>query len=363
MLGLDMELIRTNPDTIRKELESRLDIESLGGLDSSAGLAYLVRHAAGILCPISERSLIRAIVEPLNAIGLFERNDAFNECIEFLITQGDLLELEDIDDDKSINRKTLLYAAPPQFVQLSSTRLLLLGIAPDNTVILPSEISTLVENDGPLRFINPTKREGLPQQLIELGLHEVGAEVWLQAPQTSEADAFVDRMKKALSNTPVVANISDLSILDHSTSSKFYPSRWRNPSPATSGHFIGRRSGSYSGSQWSYVEISNGTVTRLLHLPFGRTNERGCDQAWRLQAAIDKLQGNSQKLRIRKLLNDKVSLDIFSPIPKWLERRWTKVGSRGEARECLASFHIDAKAIETEVAYAAERMWLEATQE
>ncbi len=356
-----MELIQTSSAEIISKLENRMGAILVDSEYSRTALAQICRYTASILCPVSKRSLTRMILEPLQSLGYSNLIIPIGEVLDTLISQGELLELEDINDETS-SKQTLLYAAPPQFVSLSSNYIILLGISPDNTILLPVELENRIVHNDCLRFLTPLGDENLKQELLDIGLYEVGAEVWLKTPMEITASNYLDQFDQALMKKSDAGEISELSILDSSSPPTYYNGRWRSPKEDT-GHFIAKRSGAYGEQIWCYVDLDKGSARRLLDLPDGHTLERGCDQAWRLQAAIDNLNGTPQKIRIRPVQSDKVALDMFSPIPKWLERRWSSMGTRSKSAGCLASYLLPSLDIEKEIAFAKGHMWLESYQE
>ena len=56
--------------------------------------------------------------------------------------------------------------------------------------------------------------------------------------------------------------------------------------------------------------------------------ERACDQAWRLQCALDSNDGAPQAFKLEAIDDDNVRLTIHLPCPAWLLRRWECIGQR-----------------------------------
>ena len=75
--------------------------------------------------------------------------------------------------------------------------------------------------------------------------------------------------------------------------------RWREVR-ADSGRFVARRDQAYGSNLWCYVELSNGEPQRLLDFPLAGSRWRGCDEAWRLQMAIDAQRGAPQRFRLQE---------------------------------------------------------------
>src|SRR2546423_6596671 len=95
------------------------------GLDPSAcdltmaeAIAGALRRAAGFLCPCPKKSLLQAVLKPLQGIAHNDGNlaDTVEDILEALIAYGDILEEREVLNGDRENRNTLLYAAPPSFV-------------------------------------------------------------------------------------------------------------------------------------------------------------------------------------------------------------------------------------------------------
>jgi hypothetical protein len=151
--------------------------------------------------------------------------------------------------------------------------------------------------------------------------------------------------------------VPGLVVLDPTTSVQYYRGRWRDPTGLT-GRFVGRRQQAFGAKLWCYVELCNGQPDRYIDLPCGAMRFRGCDEAWRLQAAIDYEQRHPQRFRLRQGLEGTTLIDVFSPIPSWAQRRWTIVGEAVARDKCLMSFRFSRRDIEEETHFAEEYLWL-----
>jgi hypothetical protein len=66
---------------------------------------------------------------------------------------------------------------------------------------------------------------------------------------------------------------------------------------------------------------------------------RGCDEAWRLQLAIDALARHPQRFRVRRSTpSENIVVDFFSPIPRWAQRRWDVLGEAVEPDRSLFAY-------------------------
>jgi hypothetical protein len=90
------------------------------------------------------------------------------------------------------------------------------------------------------------------------------------------------------------------------------------------------------------VAVESGQVRSALDLPLVDTHpHRGCDEAWRLQAAIDKNLNHPLVVTVTGQDSGEDLLNILSmPPPRWVQRRLDTVGrvikpEKGWPRWCL----------------------------
>lgn len=336
------------------------------GLDSSAldlatveVMASCLRRAAGFLCPCSGRTLIHAVVEPLQ--GLVDNVDnlrgAVEETLEALVAHGDLLELAEAGQDESAGRSALLYLAPPSYVRRQSGALILLGVLPDHISLLPDEIEQQVEYLKHVRLLPPHAGRECADQLAEMGYIELSTSAWLKAPKAETAAEHLARMNRLLDAAPRAGDVPGLLLLDPGRSVRYYRGRWVEPTTHT-GRFVGRRAQAYGADLWCYVEIRDGSPVRFVDLPLKSSVWRGCDEAWRIQTAIDHEQGAPQVFRVRPGANGTQAIDFFSPVPMWVRRRWEAVGEPVVSSGCLFSYGLKEDELEEEMHFLKEHAWL-----
>lgn len=357
-----MELSVANQQDVRSMLKDRFGRIRSEDQYHREALAQICRHAAGLMCPIDARSLKQAIIAPLQSVGYEDLSEPLTNVIETLVTVGDMLELEELAiRETRRNREVLLYTAPPHFVPLSSSRYLLLGIAPDDVPIYPEEITREIQFNDCLRILPGNTEEDIESQLLELGVFKVSAETWLKAPPPKPPEAYIDEFNRRIDRAGRAGEVSDLLIIDPDRNSRYYKGRWREAGNST-GRFVGKRSRAFGGPLCCYIELNNGRPSKLLDLPVGSSDERSWDQAWRLQAALDSINGKSQQIALQRSGDDFVIVSVFSPIPMWLERRWDAVGHRIQLKGSLISYQMNVAEAENEAQFAEARMWLDVTK-
>lgn len=366
-----MRIISSNQAQSEALATLGFDVNSYS-LNSSEVLASAIRRAASFLCPCSARSIINAVINPLNHIA--EDNDDLQttaeNALEQMIALGDLQEYRNV----AFNRTALLYLTPPSYVPLAGGTIILLGIAPDNVSFLPEDIQRNVVYKGCLRYLKKeppgvtidskvlgqTQEEGddLVSSLSQLGLIRYAEENWLNAPPDETAAQCINRFERSLDRSATCGHITGITILNPAKSVRYYRGRWSSPKDMN-GRYIGRRPQAYGNDIWCYLEIEGGRVKRFVDLPLGSsTGLRGCDEAWRIQAAIDARFGHPQQYRLRKMTDETFAVDVFSPIPCWIERRWNWVGKRIENKGGLLSFQFEEADIKQELDFVRRKLWL-----
>ena len=96
----------------------------------------------------------------------------------------------------------------------------------------------------------------------------------------------------------------------------------------------------------------------MVDLPLADSRWRGCDEAWRLQIAIDANRGSAQQFRINTSLGDSYVMEFFSPIPMWARRRLDSVGQPVSRPGCLFAYRLDEAELAEEVRFATDELWL-----
>lgn len=338
------------------------------GLDPSAvdltsieAVAGAVRRAASFLCPCTAPTLVRAVVRPMR--GLVQDLDAFKELVqetlEAMIAHGDILEHRDVEEDPGHGAAALLYAAPAGFVARESGTVFLLGVTTDQLSALPDEFEARIEYVNHLRRLSTGPGEDLRSDLLQLGLIEVSYSAWLRAPQLETASQHVASLDRLLDAAQPSRDVPGLSLLDPARGVRFYRGRWVKPRAAQSGRYVARRSQAYGADLWCYIEMRDGNPERLIDFPSAGSRWRGCDEAWRLQMAIDAHGGNPQRFRISSGPEGTRVMEFFSPLPTWVRRRWDAVGEPVAASGCLFAYRLRDAELPEELRFASDSLWLQ----
>ena len=126
---------------------------------SVESLACILRHSASLLCPCSPRGILSAVTGALQPIlSIDDLRERCRTVLDELVAHGDLVEFDDIS---GFAQNRLLYLAPPAFIQISTSKGLIIGVAPDGVRQLPVGIVAKRKGVAPVSYTHltlPTKR-------------------------------------------------------------------------------------------------------------------------------------------------------------------------------------------------------------
>lgn len=233
-----------------------------------------------------------------------------------------------------------------------------MGISPDQVSVLPHDLEARIEYSAHTRRLRAAGNENLVADLTDLGLISISLNSWLKTPASVEAKEFLARFDVKLGQAGPSGSVPGMRILDPSLPVDYYRGRWKEPKSET-GRFVCRRPRTYGADLWSYILLENGIPTKLIDLPQFELRWRACDEAWRLQAAIDASGGHPQQYRARPLLREgKTVLDLFSPLPSWVTKKWDLVGEPVLSTKCLFSYAFPETTVGAEMQFLSDYLWL-----
>lgn len=328
-------------------------------LTTVEALAGALRRAASFLCPCTAPTLLRAVLQPLRGLvaDLEATRVSCEDILEAAIAHGDLLEQRDVVSAGSDTTASLLYAAPPSFVVRQSGAVMLLGIASDQLSALPVDLESRIDYVHHVRHLKPAESEDLRHELQELGLIELSYEKWLVPPAVETPERHVARLDALLDAALPSRDIPGLSLLDPNRPVRYYRGRWVDVRTST-GRFVARRAQAYGADLWCYVQVREGNPERMIDFPLAASRWRGCDEAWRLQMALDARRRDPQRFRVRRQGPSAV-LEFFSPVPMWARRRWDAIGEPVSSSGCLFAYRVSAVELEEEIHFMRDVLWLD----
>ena len=342
-------------DKVRESIITALGLDaSTYNIGDSEVIAALVRRAASMLAPCPPREIRERVLVGLNALDA--GNDALRESvdatIEALTSYGDLIELPAPDEGGT---RAQLYVAPPTYVETTPGTLFLLGIATDGQSIVPESVAKRIQNRSHTRRIRYGPAEALPITLRQLGLQGLPEKLWFKQPANRTAIETKALYDAKLAASKASGDLTDLLVLNPATPVRYYRGRWEPPKHHT-GRFVARREQRYGAPLWSYIELKDGNLTRLLDLLPGEW--RGCDMAWQLQMAIDALAGSPQQFAADLTETETVIVKLFSPVPSWWQRRWDVLGKPVKAVGCLLAYELDYAQYVADLPRMTSELWL-----
>ncbi len=343
----------------QKIVELGLDPSALD-LTSIEAIAGAIRRTASFLCPCAAPTLVRGVVRPLR--GLVDDLEAVKAIVEdtldAMIAHGDILEHRDVEESSGHKNSATLYAAPAAFVTRKSGTVILLGIASDQLSALPDDLDARIEYVNHLRRLSPTPGENLCGDLVQLGLIELSYADWLRMPPVETAEQHLLHLDHLLDAVQPSRDVPGLLLLDPERPVRYYRGRWVEPR-SQCGRFVARRNQAYGAQLWCYVQMLNGNPERLIDLPIAKSRWRGCDEAWRLQIAIDAKRGEPQRFRVRPGPENTRVMEFLSPVPMWARRRWDAVGEPVPNSGCLFAYRLAETELAEELRFAREVLWLD----
>jgi len=334
------------------------------GLDATAldfhapeVVAESLRRAASVRCPCRRQTLVRAVMQTLRsspyATAAYE--EQVEEMVETLLAYGDLIEAADTHDPDAPEQ---VYLAPLAFTRRVSGLVLLFGLAPDYGSTLPEDWNARVERVAHVRRLPPSLLQDALPVLADAGYSEMSATAWERAPATALATAVVGMYDERLQASGPSGTVEELTVLDPERSVRYYNGRWVELRRQT-GTFVAKRRRTYGSTQWCYVRARDGVPEQFLALPTATIYGRGADEAWRLQMAIDATRGTPQRYRLEPTSSDAVRLQVFSPVPRWAQRRWDALGERlVDRRGCLFSYALPASEVDEERHFLSTHLWM-----
>ena len=326
-------------------------------LEYPEAIAASVRRAASFLSPTTPRVLVDTVLEVLTPV-LSEPPSRENlmDLVDQMVSTGDLLELVESSVDGNAR---LLYLGPPSFVEKTPGQYLLTGIRPFGAPLLNGDIS--------IDYVLHTRTAVLDAEIAEptlrsSGLHKISREHWIGQPSAPSAADYVAGFSQRLRVARPAGFVDGLRIIDPATNPRYYRGRWREPAAEDTGDFVGRRPQAYGADAWSVVRLVDGLPVRLIDLPLDTPTTPARDEAWRLQAAIDAVNGTPPVFRMRPIPGAASAaslVDFFAPLPTWAERHLELVGSAiDKSRRALFAYRVPDAALPALRSMLTETLWM-----
>jgi hypothetical protein len=301
--------------------------------------------------------LARTTIEVLRGLPDFgdDTPQDIARAIEDLVAYGDLLELP-VEEDGIRQRR--LYLGPPAYVRREGTNsALLVGVRSEGAPLLSDELAHLIEYHGHARIFRTPASDSI-DLLQNEGLSIFQPEQWLRAPRRIPSEDLLGTYTSRLESRGLPGDV-ELRLIDPKSSPRYYRGRWRGPKSADEGLFIARRPQAFGADLWCLVELTAGRVAKLLDMPIEDPLAPAADEAWRLQAAMDALNGNPQRVRM-KGDDGSCVLEFFAPVPSWAQRRLDVLGVPARpARGALFAYELPSGEVDEELEFLVSMLWIE----
>lgn len=353
-----MGVARLDTDAVAVETVEALGLDPSIDLMSPEGLAASIRRAASFTCPTTPGVLARTVSEVLSELRGFDEETPHEivRLIESMLAYGDLLELP-FEGSQGTRRR--LFLGPPAYVRRSGTNsCLLLGIRSEGAALLSDQLGAQIEYVHHARVIRLAESDPLTELMDDEGLVELQPEQWLQSPRASSPGdlvAFYTDRLHALGQSGEL----ELRIVDPDSSVTYYRGRWRGLTSRDNGYFVARRPQAFGADLWCFAQIDQGQVAKIIDLPLQSSLTPGADEAWRLQAAIDALASNPQRVRVSQQEQGSRQVGFFSPVPSWMQRRLDIIGVPCPGgRGALFAYELPQEEVQEELDFLTERMWV-----
>jgi hypothetical protein len=360
-----MAIVRLTSEEVTASSVNVLGLDGgVADFETPEAIAAALRRAASFTCPASPRHLIQVVEESWRGLAAADSSDSTSgsqveAILDSLVAHGDLIEAPILDEDRRTSYRTL-FLAPPAYVRVSETSCLLLGIRAEGLDLLDNVLADRMHHEIHVRRLFIGREEDPALMLSSFGLREITSEQWLKHPPICAPEMLVSEYNARLGSAGPSGGIEGCRILDPAKRVTYYRGRWREPGKKDTGRYVARRPVEFGPDVWCYAEFQAGTVQRVVDLAWRHSLDRACDEAWRLQAALDRLSGNAQRVRVEhpRGINDPL-LHLYSPIPSWAQRRLNALGrALPKRRGSLMSYSVSEDQLANEVAFLAETMWI-----
>jgi hypothetical protein len=355
--------VRLSPSKVVASSVDALGLDrEIADFETPEVLAAAIRRAAAFMCPTSPRHLVRAVEGVRRGLVPSSQSDesdgSVRALVENLVAYGDLVEVP-LETESGMSRR-MLFLGPPSYVTVSRRTVLLFGVRGEGLSLVDDALSDRIEYQVHVRLIHLEQGEDAQTLFENSGLSEVSLDQWLEAPSVCAAVDLYKRYSERLEAAGPSGTIDGCRILDPGRPPEYYRGRWRSPRLRDEGLFVARRPVAFGADLWCFVELVRGNVQRLIDLPALHILNRGCDEAWRLQAAVDYLSGNPQTVRVGPAYRPTdVVLHVQSPIPSWAQRYLEVLGRPlPRHRGSLISYNLAKSVVQDALRFLRDSMWI-----
>jgi hypothetical protein len=322
----------------------------------------MLRRLCGFMCPCPQRVILAAAKRSLAPFG--SATDALlaemESTLEALLVVGDVIEVSRVGGTLDDENRDWLFCGPPAFLELEG-RCYVFGIAPDDAPVLVGTLRDRVRQDGIMRYLDDEEGQ-LGETLAALGMRRHTASKWLPRIHTQSPERFLEHVLNRLTSAGLRGDMPTTEWLTPATATYVpYQRRWTSEA-AESGRAIGRAHPEFGAPLWFLARLVEGRIERALSLPFADMPDRACDQAWRIQLALDAQRGAPGRYKAWPEA-DGMRASISFPLPLSARRRLVLLGGLRNDRPGAGAVWIPQSAWTEAEQYLQSELWLRSDQD
>lgn len=349
-------------ETLLATMRQDLELPIAETTDDRALIASLLRRLCGFMCPCPQRTILAAAKRSLAPLGVGAQPliEQLASVLEELLVVGDVIEVSRIGGALFDENRDWLFCAPPSFLELDG-RCYVFGIAPDDAPVLVGRLRHRLRHDAVMRYIED-EQDSVAETLAFLGMRQLSAATWLPRASEQSPQRFLDHLTNRLAVDGLEGQIPASEWLAHASERHLpYDRRWQ-AAAQQSGMYIGRATPEFGARVWFVATLVSGKIERSLVLPLTDGQDRACDQAWRIQLALDASQGMPSRYRALPDA-DGMGVSVDFPLPLASRRRLVLLGGMRNYNVGAGAFWIPNAAWPQAERYLQMELWLRNAQD
>lgn len=354
-----------SPDQALQSLREDLQLsQTPTASDGVALLAAVLRRAGGFMCPSPQAAILSAVKRALVTLPdmASELEEGLHEVFDALLVAGDFVDISSVSTPEGAENRSRIFCGPPSFLVIGE-RAYLFGVAPDDASFLTATLQAKVRFDGPTRYLEVNPSADVASTLSGLGLRQHTEATWLSRITNDTPQTHLTHLLNRMERDGHPGQIPCVEILQHTAGLPLaYQQRWRAPA-TESGLYVARAPQEFGPTLWYIASLDQGHIERSMLLPLSGSGGRACDQAWRVQLAIDATSGNPARYSMREEA-DGYRVRLSFPIPLSARRRLLYLGGLNNVGTGQpGTFFLPRAAQQAAENFLRSSLWLERTDQ
>lgn len=347
-----------SPEVVLGAMRDDLELSGSAATDDLAFVACLLRRLCGFMCPCPQRAILTAAKRSLAPLGKAAEPliEQLAPVLDTLLVIGDVIEVSRVGGALFDENRDWLFCGPPAFLELDG-RCYVFGIAPDDAPVLAGSLRHRLRHDAIMRFLDDDQDRRIGETLASLGMRRHTAETWLPRASGQSPQRLLEHLRNRLAVDGLEGEIPASEWLAHAGEQYMpYEPRWQ-PAIHQSGLHIGRATPEFGSRVWFVASLVGGQVERALVLPLADGSDRACDQAWRIQLAVDACNGTPARYRAWPV-EDGMKVSVSFPLPFAARRRLVLLGGMRNHNANTGAFWVPNAAWPQAERYLQAELWL-----